>query len=305
MKLEYIKNENDNYKTIKDVLKQNFKLSRNLILKLKLENKIYLNNKESVVNTLININDNICVNLDFIEDNSNVIPVKMDLDIVYEDECLLVLNKPYGIAIHATIGNVHNSISNGVKYYFDSIHLKRKIRPVNRLDTDTSGLCIFAKNEYIQDYLVKQMKNDCFLKEYIAICDGHFDKKTGIIDAPIARKEGSIIQRCINDTGDISITHFSVINEFSLDLKNISIVKCILKTGRTHQIRVHLKHIGHPILGDTLYSNSSNLIKRQALHSYRTSFYHPILKYTLELTAPVPSDIDNFFKFCINKKKES
>ena len=170
--------------------------------------------------------------------------------------------------------------------------LNKKIRPVNRLDRDTTGIVIFAKNEYIQDYLAKQMKLGLFYKEYLAVLEGFLKSKKGTINAPIARKENSIIERCINENGCPAITDYEVIKEFN----NFSLVKFILKTGKTHQIRVHSKHIGHSILGDTLYGASSNLINRQALHCYKINFIHPITKENINLVAPLPEDINYIIK---------
>ena len=133
------------------------------------------------------------------------------------------------------------------------------------------------------------MKNNMLHKEYIAICDGKFEKEKGIINAPIARKENSIIERCVNKDGDIAITEYEVLKY--CNSYNYSVVKCNLKTGRTHQIRVHMSYIGHSILGDTLYGTSSTLINRQALHSHITSFIHPINNIVVRYTAPIPDDM--------------
>ena len=180
-----------------------------------------------------------------------------------------------------------NSLSNGVKYYFNSINLKRKIRPVNRLDKNTSGIVIFAKNEYIQECLVKQMKLGLFKKEYIALLKGNIKENKGTINAPIARKKESIIEREISKDGASSVTHYELIKNYD----NFCLVKFILETGRTHQIRVHSQYIGHPILGDTLYGNSSNLINRQALHAYKINFVHPINNKKIEIISKPPKDI--------------
>ena len=291
MKLSYLVTENDNFTNIKEVLKTKFKISDRLLLKLKKQEKILLNSKTTSINVTLHPSDKIDVLLDFEEDNSNIIPTRMDLNIIYEDNAYLVINKPSGFPIHPSMDHFEDSISNGIKYYFDSIGLHRKIRPVNRLDKNTSGIVIFAKNEYIQECLIKQMKSNTFEKEYIAICEGIFDEKTGIINAPIARKENSIIERCINLNGDIAITHYEVLNEYYNNSNAYSVVKCKLETGRTHQIRVHMKYINHPLLGDTLYGISSTLINRQALHSYKTSFIHPILKTPVSYIAPLPEDM--------------
>ncbi|MCL2383389.1 MAG: RluA family pseudouridine synthase [Oscillospiraceae bacterium] len=163
------------------------------------------------------------------------------------------------------------------------------IRPVNRLDRDTSGVVVFAKSEYIHACLAKQMKSGLFRKEYTAVLNGILESDKGTIDAPIARKEGSIIQRCVSESGQPSITHFEVLKR----LTDSSLVQFTLETGRTHQIRVHSSHIGHPIIGDTLYGFSSNLISRQALHSHKISFIHPITKKHIEHAASLPDDILN------------
>ena len=282
-------NNDDNFSNLKELLKVYFYISDRLLLRLKKNSKILVNGNVANVNRALSFNDLVEVLLDFEEDNSNIIPVKMDLNILYEDDALLIINKPAGIPVHPSMDHFTDSLSNGVRYYFDSINLKKKIRPVNRLDKNTSGIVIFAKNEYIQECLVRQMKTDTFEKEYIAICEGKFEREEGVINAPICRKENSIIERCVNENGDTAITEYKVLmyNETS----NYSIVKCNLKTGRTHQIRVHMSYIGHPILGDTLYGNPSNLIQRQALHSYKVEFIHPISREEVTFSTELPSDM--------------
>lgn len=148
-------------------------------------------------------------------------------------------------------------------------------------------MVIFAKNEYIQECLIKQMHSKTFKKHYIALINGILTIKHSVIDAPISRKENSIIERCVNENGNTAITEYSVIKEFN----NMSLVFITLHTGRTHQIRIHMSHIGHPIVGDTLYGNSSTLINRQALHAYKISFIHPVTKKHMNFEADLPSDI--------------
>ena len=188
MFLEY-KVRNNNYKNINQILKQEFKLSARLMHKVIINKLVFLNNKQVDTRLNINIGDIVKVDLNFEEENDNIVPVKMDLNILYEDDCLLIINKPAGIAVHPSILHFQDSLSNGIRYYFDSIGLKKKIRPVTRLDLDTSGIIVFAKNEYIQESLIRQMNNNMFKKEYIAIVSGHLKEKTGTINLPIARKE--------------------------------------------------------------------------------------------------------------------
>ena len=287
MKLEYTVNENTRQSTIKDILKNILDMSDRLILKLRRANQIYCNGKLASAYDTLSIGDHIVADIDFEEECQNIVPTKMNLDILYEDEGLLIINKAPSTPVHPSLNHYEDSLTNGVKYYFDSIGLNRKIRPVNRLDKDTSGIVIFAKNEYIQECLIKQMKTNKFEKEYLALVDGIVSKDKQTIIAPIARKETSIIERCIRDDGDYAKTDIELIATY----ENYSLIKCILKTGRTHQIRVHTKHIGHPILGDTLYSTPSNLISRQALHAYKVKFIHPITKETVQIECRLPKDI--------------
>ena len=286
MELKYLVKDNK-YKNINEILSLEFKISTRLKNKLIRKNMILLNDNICDTRNSVNIGDKLIVDFNYNEDISNIVPKEMPLDIVYEDEWLLVVNKSSGIAIHPSILHFDNSLSNGVRFYFDKIGLKKKIRPINRLDKDTSGLVIFAKCEYTQECLSLQMKKNIFEKEYLCLCSGLFDKESGTINLPIARKEGSIIERCIDENGKKSITHYKVLEDF----KNYSLVLCKLETGRTHQIRLHMSSIGHPLLGDTLYGTSSNLISRQALHSYKIKFIHPIAKKELELKANLPEDI--------------
>lgn len=282
MDLNYIvKNEIN----VRQVLREHFGISNRLLLKLKQNKKIYLNNSNNIyLDMLVKENDLIKVNLDFEEDNANIVSVKMNLKILYEDDSLLIVDKPPHMPVHPSLNHYENSLSNGVKYYFDSINLHRLIRPINRLDKDTSGIVMFAKNEYIQSKLTN------YTKEYIAIVVGKLEGK-GIIDKPIKRKADSIIERCIDENGEKAITEYEVLKNFNINGEDLTEVKCILHTGKTHQIRVHMASIGHAILGDTLYGKESDLIDRQALHAFKVKFIHPIVKKEIEVISPIP-----FFK---------
>ncbi len=286
MELNYIVKKSDT--SIKQILKNEFNMSERFVLKLKTNKCIYINNVCMPIHSSINEGDTLSIKENFIEDSDGIVSNdNITLNILFEDDYLLILDKPAGIAVHPSILHYDNSLSNGVKSYFEKIGLRKKIRPVNRLDKDTSGIVIFSKNEYIQECLVRQMSNNIFKKKYIAILEGLLEKVSGTINAPIARKKDSIIERCIDESGDIAISHYKVLQR----LGTMTEVEYTLETGRTHQLRVHSAFIGHPIIGDSLYGNESSLISRQALHSYYVEFIHPITKKEMVIRSELPSDI--------------
>ena len=268
--------------TINYILKQKLGVSSNLFSRLINKKLVTVNNQTCDTRDFVHIDDIININLDYSEDNSNIIPTKMHLDIIYEDEAFIIINKPAGIAVHPSFSHFDNTLSNGLRFYYDQINLNKKIRPVNRLDLNTSGLILFAKNEYIQESLIKQMSTNTFKKEYLAVVCGKLPVNEGTINKPIARKSNSIIERCISPNGKQAITHFKVLKEYD----SFSLVNCILETGRTHQIRVHFASINHPLLGDDLYGVKSNLINGQALACYKLSFFHPVSKKYISFKLP-------------------
>jgi RluA family pseudouridine synthase len=232
------------------------------------------------------IGDILRVDLSFEEASDNIVPNNdISLKILYEDEWMLIVDKPAFIPVHPSINHYKDSLSNGVKAYFESIGLKKKIRPVNRLDKNTTGIVIFAKSEYIQENLTD------YEKYYLTIVDGQTEE-SGIIDKPIARKLPSIIERTIRDDGDQAITHYKTL-EFK---NNMSLVECKLETGRTHQIRVHMASIGHFIIGDDLYGESSTLINRQALHAYKIRFTHPVSRKEMVIESELPDDMKSILE---------
>ena len=296
-----ITEENNKFFNIKELLKSYYNMSDKLIAKLKRYKRIFKNGVPAYVTATLDINDIVTIDLNFDEEVDNIESINHKLDIIYEDDYMLIINKEAGYPIHPSNMHHDDTISNFVKYYFETNNIKRKIRPVNRLDKDTSGITIFAKSDYIQDMLIKQMKENIFKKEYLAITEGIFTEKEGLISAPIARKYGSIIEREINFNEDPSLgidykpypaeTLYKVITENQKN--NLSLVNFTLLTGRTHQIRLHSKYKGAPLLGDYLYNKESDLISRQALHSYKITFIHPITKKPLEFTAKLPDDMEN------------
>lgn len=294
MKLIYVVTNSD--ESIKQILKNKFNMSDRFILKLKNSNSIYINDVPVFINYKIQPNDILTIIENSKEESSNIVPnPNIKLNVLYEDDFLLIVNKPSDLPVHPSILHYKDSLSNAVKYHFNKIGLQKKIRPVNRLDKDTSGIVIFAKNEYIQECLVKQMKSNIFKKKYFAVLSGVLDKDSGTISAPIGRKNDSIIEREIRNDGDLAISHYKVLKRFN----NMSLVEYTLETGRTHQLRVHSKYIGHPIVGDSLYGSESLLISRQALHAYEVSFIHPISKEKMIIHSDLPDDIKNL----INKSE--
>ena len=290
MKLEYI--IKDINLPINQILQNKLNISSRLLYKLIKNKCIFLNGVLCDTRKIASLNDVLLVDFSYEEDNSNIIPTKMNLNIIYEDDWFLVLNKPAGVATHPSVLHYSDSLCNSVRFYFDEIGLKKKIRPVNRLDLNTSGLVVFAKCEYVQECLISQMKDGSFKKEYLAFCDGIFENKFETVNLPISRKENSIIERCVSKDGQPSITHYEVLREFN----NYSLIKCVLETGRTHQIRVHMSAIGHPLIGDSLYGSTSNLINRQALHCYKLKFIHPITNKIIDFCSELPYDLKKLLK---------
>ncbi len=290
MLIEYIVCKDDDGRLLKYVLKSSMNISTRLLNKLKAQNKIYKNGISVKVIEKVNEGDLVSVHLELEEENEDIIPQDIPLNIIFEDDCLLVLNKQPGIVVHPTVYHPDGTIANGIVHYLKKQGIIKKVRPVSRLDRDTSGVIIFAKNQYAQEMLIQQMQQGHFEKHYIGVVHGIPKGKSGTIDLPIDRKPGSIMERHISSTGARAITHFEVEKTFSIH--NAAMLKFKLETGRTHQIRVHSKAIGHPLFGDTLYSDiCDTFISRQALHSNITRIIHPITRKGLEFIAPCPDDI--------------
>jgi len=249
MLLKYIVGDNKN---LRSILKDELNISSRLFNKIK--NKyVFVNSEHAIYYKELNVNDVVEVDFGYDDDNYNNIVSNPDIkfEIVYEDDWLLIVNKGANLPVHPSLNHYDISLSNGIRAYFDKIGLNKTVRLVNRIDKDTTGLVVIAKCEYIQECLIKQMNDDSFIKEYIAIARGLVDS-SGVIDFPIARKDGSIIERCVDLVrGENAITNYVRLN-YNPEL-DISLVKYRLLTGRTHQIRVHFAYIGHPLLGDSLY----------------------------------------------------
>lgn len=295
MKIEFKVQKDLEGVSIKEYLTNTLNMSKRLIIKLKKQQKILCNNSPVYVNYIMKLEDNILIDLKFNEENT-IIPFESELHILYEDECFLIVDKPANLPTHPSAYHYDNTLSNIVRNYYIKNNIDTLIRPINRLDKDTSGIVIFAKNQYVQEQLIDQMKHNIFKKEYFCIVNGHIKKEKGIIDLPIAREKDSIIKRCIRDDGDKAITKYSIIRKTNINDTHISLIKVNLLTGRTHQIRVHFSYIGHPLIGDSLYGTESNLINRQALHCRQLSFIHPITKKDITITSLIPKDIQKIIK---------
>lgn len=222
------------------------------------------------------------------QNSEKIPPTKLPLDIIYEDEDLLVLNKPAGMPIHPSLNNYTNSMANALAYYFQSQGKPFIFRCCNRLDRDTSGLTIVSKHLVSGSILSDMTKYREVHREYLAIARGSVTPSEGTIQAPLGRKEGTIIERTVDwEHGEDAVTHYKVVKEAN----GHSLVSLRLETGRTHQIRIHMKYLGYPLIGDYLYNPDMEYITRQALHSHHMEFTHPITGEHMSFTAPLPEDM--------------
>lgn len=318
-KFTYIVKESDRELSIKELLSRNFSFSSRFMTKLKQNRLIFLNGESMPGWILPNPGDVITVVTP--EETSDFPPEAIPISIVYEDDDLLVINKQPGIVVHPTKGKPCHTIANGLMKRMLDKGESYKIRFVNRLDMNTSGLLIVAKNSYAQDNLTKQMKTDHIQKKYMAIVSGVMAQDRGTIDLPLGRPDPNEVERWVvpvEEGGYPSVTHFKVLKRF----KKNTLVELQLETGRTHQIRIHLAYIGHPIEGDHLYCHGdpfeyrrihgdprpsldgspgprmetnpeivSDIINRQALHAFSLTFKHPVTGERLHLEAPLPDDM--------------
>ncbi|MBC5638656.1 RluA family pseudouridine synthase [Ornithinibacillus sp. BX22] len=209
------------------------------------------------------------------------------LDIMYEDDAIMVINKQTGIATIPSIIHQTGTLANGILYHYETHNIPYTVHVVTRLDRDTSGLLLIAKHRLSHSILSASQKKGKVKRKYYALVEGVLKEKKGIIDANIARKEGSIIERTVREDGQRAITHFQVVQETN----SHSLLAVQLETGRTHQIRVHFSHIGHPLAGDDLYGGKKTLINRQALHCFELGFEHPGTKEWMTYQAPLPEDM--------------
>ena len=284
--IEYFISENTDAVTILDFLKREG-FSRHILSSMKnVPNTIILNGVRGFGRSVLKPGDHLMVTVPETESGKNIIRTEMDLSILYEDEDILVINKPAGMPVHPSAGNYENTLANGIAWYFAEKGEDFVYRCINRLDRDTTGALILAKNPLSAAILSMQMKKRQIRRTYLALVDGVPDV-SGTIDAPIARMEGSVINREVNFlTGETAVTHYERLATGT----RYSLMELHLETGRTHQIRVHMKYIGHPLPGDYLYNQDYSRIQRQPLHSFQLEFIHPVTKKPMLFTAPVPDD---------------
>ena len=253
------------------------------------ENGILLNNVWGRVRDVLHKDDILTIQLIENESSENIVPTNLPLDIVYEDEDIMVINKAADTPIHPSQGNYDNTLANAVAYYFHGKGESFTYRCINRLDRDTTGLLILAKHMYSASILSNMVQNREIHREYLAVATGEVPAG-GTIIAPIGRVDGSTIERQVDEkNGEYACTHYKTL----LTKNGYSLVSLKLETGRTHQIRVHMKYIGHPLLGDFLYNPDYSVISRQSLHSHKLKFKHPITKEELEFVAELPKDMSS------------
>ena len=264
--------------------------AQNLSTIKRMPESILVNGVHYYMKQTLKAGDRLLVRIQETESSRNIPPVCAPLSIVYEDEDLIVVNKPAGMPIHPSLNNYTNSLANALAWYYQQQGKPFIFRCCNRLDRDTSGLTVVAKHLVSGNILSTMTKKKEVRREYLAVVRGHIVPESGTISAPLARKGGTIIERVVDfDRGEPAVTHYHLIQEAN----GHSLVALQLETGRTHQIRIHLKHLGFPLVGDYLYNPDMEYISRQALHSFRLSFPHPITGEVMDFTAPLPEDMRN------------
>ena len=277
-------------------------ISTKSIIRLKSDvENVLLNDEPGFINRILKKDDRLTLCVKELESSKKIPPVDLPLSIIYEDEDILIVNKPANMPIHPSMNNYENTLGNAVAYYYMKKGEPFLYRCINRLDRDTTGLTILAKHYLSCGILYDEMESREIKRTYYAIVENRtvFDApyahrllQTGTIDLPLGRRPDSAIERMVDiKNGDKAITHYRVLATND----GLSLLELQLDTGRTHQIRVHTQAIGHPLIGDFLYNSKDTHMKRQALHAGKLSFRHPITKETLSFTAPVPQDMQVFF----------
>ena len=277
--------------TVLEYLRKNG-FSRHILSTMKTDkDAILLNGLHAGGRTLLREGDLLRIHVPETESGENIVPVPIRLSILYEDQDMLVVNKPADMPVHPSYGNYENTLANGVSAYFQTKGINCPFRCINRLDRDTSGALILAKNALSASILSAQMKNRLIRRTYLAVVKGIAPEK-GTISAPISRVSSSVIMRQVDFAeGDPAVTHF----ERLAVSHDHSLLEIHLETGRTHQIRVHMGYLGYPLPADYLYYPDYSRFSRQPLHSFQLIFSRPVTGGSLCITAPVPADIAEKF----------
>jgi len=283
--ITYCVTKNDDGRKIKNILRQNLGISAAVLTKLKKAPEGITLNGEGVYATKeVKEGDTLKISLPD-EASQNIVPSHIPLDIIYEDEDILAVNKPRNMPCHPSQNHHDDTLANGVMHYFKGKDFT--FRVITRLDKDTSGVVIIAKNKIAASVLSYDMQNEKIKKEYLALCHGTPESLKNVIDAPIARKEGSTIMRVVDPSGKRAVTEYEVIKS----MENYSLIRVNPITGRTHQIRVHLSHIGCPIYGDDMYGSPLKN-ERTRLHCRKIEFLHPLSGGKMSISAEIPGDFN-------------
>jgi len=269
---------------VKDLLTEQAGFSKRLLEKLDMGGKITIEGKTTTLHKTV-FRDEV-IQVDFLDEKEDIPMEKMDLEVIYEDQDLLAINKNPYLVVHPTKSHDRGTLANGLAQYFEESGINRKVRFVNRLDMNTSGVLLVAKNPHVHHLVSAEMKQGKIEKTYIACVNGKPNKHEGVLNAPILKEKGSIKSE-VNLFGKACETHYRLVNIQG----NFSCLEVKLITGRTHQIRVHMANEGMPILGDTLYGEESLWIGRQALHCYSMAFAHPRTGDSVFIKATLPDDM--------------
>ena len=292
-----VENISDEIRIDKWICEQNQEISRSMLQKLLKENQVTVNGK--AVSKSYKINNGDCISVEIPEPvELDVLPENIPIEIVYEDDDLLVVNKPKGMVVHPAAGNYNGTLVNALLYHCKGrlSSINGVIRPgiVHRIDKNTSGLLIVAKTDKAHTGLAEQIKSHTFTREYQAVICGRLKDSNGIVEAPIGRHPVERKKMCVTDKNSKDAkTEYTVLDEFN----GYSHIKLKLYTGRTHQIRVHMSYIGHPVYGDDVYGKASKLCEGQCLHAKKIGFVHPINGEYYEFDSELP----DYFTNVLNK----
>ncbi|MEW9669048.1 RluA family pseudouridine synthase [Ammoniphilus sp. 3BR4] len=274
--------------TIEKLLKENWQVPKGLLHQWRMDKSVKVNGETLHWNSVLEENYRLQIHL-FKEEEYGVRPEPLPIEPIFEDEHLLIVNKPANMDTHPNQAGQGGTIANAVAFHWQSQGLSAKVRHIHRLDRDTTGGVVFAKHALSGAILDRMLTSRAIKRTYAAFAHGLLKQKKGTVNAPIGRDRHHSTRRRVSDRGDEAITHYQLLKLYGHH--RISQLELQLETGRTHQIRVHMSHIGHPLLGDTLYGGQSNLFPRQALHAARIQLPHPLTSEALDLTIPWPIDL--------------